>query len=298
MMFPREGMTRNNHGPSIERSVMRAFSVIATEKLARRAVRKTYRLMGTFSSKTGFNPVIELPLERFGIDARFRFHLLRRDLTFLFQSFVLHVYERYCKLEPGDVVVDCGAYIGDFTARASKQVGPEGLVLAFEPNPHSYSLCHRNILANRLANVKLYNVALGEKQKTAFLDVDKINPGITKVIDEARGEDGESIPVRPLSEFLTNIDNRPVKLLKMHVEGDAVRILTGSVELLEKKVFQNICVELHPGEEGLPSLLEWYGYECTVEGVYLYASASTSTPRPKTSRKRFGEAQNSPQSAC
>jgi FkbM family methyltransferase len=251
--------------------------LIARRQTARTAIRKVYRLLGAFSSKTGFDPIIELSLSPLGIDARFTFHPLKRDLTFLLQSFVLHVYERHCNLEPGDVVLDCGAYIGDFTTRASKLVGPEGLVLSFEPNPRSYSLCARNIRSNRLTNVKLYNVALGEKPKTAYLSVDRINPGVTRVMDDSSAMAAESVPVRPLSDFLSVIDERPIKLLKMHVEGYAVKILTGSPELLEKKIFQNICAELHHGEEGLPSLLEQYGYRCTVEGVYLYASKQTPT---------------------
>jgi FkbM family methyltransferase len=249
--------------------------VIAGRRQARSAVRKVYRLLGTISSKTGFDPIVELSLSPLGIDARFTFHPLKRDLTFLLQSFVLHVYERHCSLEPGDVVVDCGAYIGDFTTRASKQVGPEGLVLAFEPNPRSYTLCAKNIRANRLTNVKLYNVALGDKPMTASLSVDKINPGVTRVIDDSSTRASETVPVRPLSEFVS-ITDKTIKLLKMHVEGYAVKILTGSPELLEKKLFQNICAELHHGEEGLPSLLERYGYRCTLEGVYLYASNQTS----------------------
>jgi FkbM family methyltransferase len=272
MTLPGKAAVRHKSQSSFGRSITRAFVVIARKKTARNAVRKLYRLLGIFSSKTGFDPIIEISLSPLGIDARFSFHPLKRDLTFLLQSFVLHVYERHCTLEPGDVVVDCGAYIGDFTTRASKLVGPEGLVLAFEPNPRSYSLCARNIRENRLTNVKLFNVALGEKPRTAYLSVDKINPGITRVIDDSSAETAGSVPVRPLSDFLPVVEKRPVKLLKMHVEGYAVKILTGSPELLEQKLFQNVCAELHHGEEGLPSLLAQYGYRCTVEGVYLYAS--------------------------
>jgi FkbM family methyltransferase len=272
MTLPREVANRPGHESSISNFVTRAFILIARKRQARNAVRKVYRLLGTFSSKTGFDPIIELSLRPLGIDARFTFHLLKRDLTFLLQVFVLHVYERHCKLELGDVVVDCGAYIGDFTTRASRLVGPKGLVLAFEPNPKSHSLCARNVRTNRLTNVQLFNVALGEKPSRAYLAIDRINPGVTRVIDDSSGKAAETIPVRPLSEFLLVIDKRPVKLLKMHVEGYAVKILTGSLELLERKLFQNICAELHHGEEGLPALLERYGYRCTVEGVYLYAS--------------------------
>src|SRR5260370_13819735 len=154
MTLQRKVTIHHNQTSSITRSITRAFMVSAGRRQARSAVRKVYRLLGTISSKTGFDPIVELSLSPLGIDARFTFHPLKRDLTFLLQSFVLHVYERHCSLEPGDVVVDCGAYIGDFTTRASRQVGPQGLVLAFEPNPRSDALCAKNILANRLTNGK------------------------------------------------------------------------------------------------------------------------------------------------
>ena len=43
-----------------------------------------------------------------------------------------------CTLLPGDAVIDCGAGIGEFTVLAAKRVGPEGLVLAFEPKPRKF----------------------------------------------------------------------------------------------------------------------------------------------------------------
>ena len=247
------------------------MSTLASAEISRNAVVRLYEVLGAFSSKTGLDPIVDLSLAPLGINARFSFHLLNRDLNFLLQVFVLRVYEKYCPLEPGDVVVDCGAYIGEFTTRASKIVGPKGLVLSFEANPQSYSLCVKNIRANNLTNVKLYNVALGEYAQTGYLKVDKVNLGATRVLDRSTEGTAQTVQVRPLSEFLSPLEDRPIKLLKMNVEGSATKIMTGAPEILERRLFQNLSAELHPGEEGLQALLDKYGYRCTVEGAYLYA---------------------------
>lgn len=257
--------------------VARAVSTLAHRRLARRIVHQIYGLLGTVSGRLGIDPVVEVPLTPLGIKEKFRFHLLRRDLGFLIQVFVLRVYERYCRLEPGDVVIDCGAYIGDFTTRASKLVGDQGLVLSFEPNPQSYSICATNIRANRLENVKLFNTALGQSEHLGQLEVSRKNPGNTKVTSHSGARDDAAIPVRPLSQFMPLTQTRSIKLMKMHVEGAASEILRGATDILDTGRIKNFAVELHPGEEDLAALLEQHGYDCTVEGIYLYASLNHPT---------------------
>jgi FkbM family methyltransferase len=264
----------------LSKSMTKAVSILASIRLARQAVVQVYKAVGAFSSATGIDPVLELPLGPLGVDARFSFHVFNRDINFILQVFVLHIYERHCKLQSGDVVVDCGAYIGDFTTRASRIVGPEGKILAFEANSKTYSICARNIRNNRLMNVELYNVALGDRTRTGYLRVDRINLGATRIVDEDSRGSSQTIEMRTLSEFLPALGGRPIKLLKMNVEGYATKILAGAPELLEGRLFENLAAELHPGEEGLQALLEAHGYQCIMEGPWLYASSPTQEALP------------------
>ena len=274
-MDPRVGPTSPVRFKSgLSKSVAQAVSMLASIKLARQAVVQVYKAVGAFSSATGIDPVLELPLGPLGVDARFSFHVFNRDINFILQVFVLHIYERHCRLQPGDLVIDCGAYIGDFTTRASRIIGPEGKILAFEANPKTYSICKRNIRSNRLGNVQLYNVALGDTTRTGYLKVDRINLGATRIVDEDVGVSNQTVDMRTLSEFLPVLGGRQIKLLKMNVEGYATKILIGAPELLEERLFENLAAELHPGEEGLQSLLEKNGYRCIVEGPWLYASTT------------------------
>ncbi|MEM3406001.1 MAG: FkbM family methyltransferase [Candidatus Pacearchaeota archaeon] len=58
-------------------------------------------------------------------------------------------------LKKGDIVIDAGAYIGLFTLYASKKVGKNGLVIAYEPDPENYKNLLENIKLNKCKNVKL-----------------------------------------------------------------------------------------------------------------------------------------------
>ena len=64
-------------------------------------------------------------------------------------------------LRRGEAFADAGAGIGYFTLLAADLVGPEGRVLALEPNPQSASLLRRNVALNGFAErVTLEEVAL------------------------------------------------------------------------------------------------------------------------------------------
>ncbi len=71
----------------------------------------------------------------------------------------LYFLDRF--LKPGMVVVDCGANCGFYTRVRTRQVGDEGLVLAFEPSSREFARLTANVAHNRLANVRCYRSALG-----------------------------------------------------------------------------------------------------------------------------------------
>lgn len=72
------------------------------------------------------------------------------------------VYAELRSLEPGMAFVDVGANQGLFTLAAGQRVGPEGVVLAFEPDLSTFCDLIRNILENHLSNVFPVNAAISE----------------------------------------------------------------------------------------------------------------------------------------
>lgn len=122
------------------------------------------------------------------------------------------------RTRPGDTVVDVGAYIGTHTIFLSAVAGLK--VISIEPNPESLAILESNIIANHVSDlVELHNVAIGATEGLGSLVVrDKHNMGMTAI------KPGEgSIDIKTLD---TVISDRPVKVLKIDIEGmepDAVR---------------------------------------------------------------------------
>jgi FkbM family methyltransferase len=72
-------------------------------------------------------------------------------------------------LRPGDVCLDIGAHIGYFTLLASRLVGADGHVYAFEPTPATYEALCANLRRNDVQNVTALPVAVGDMQGQAVL---------------------------------------------------------------------------------------------------------------------------------
>src|SRR5882762_7707062 len=66
-------------------------------------------------------------------------------------------------IRPGDVVADIGANIGSHTLLYSQLVGPQGRVIAFEPQPKIFHMLCANLALNGLANVATYQAGVGRE---------------------------------------------------------------------------------------------------------------------------------------
>src|SRR6478609_5383363 len=116
-------------------------------------------------------------------------------------------------------IVDCGANIG-ISVLFFKQLYPDCTIWAFEPNPNSFHLLEKNVLQNRLQNVKLFNCALSSEngQVKFFVPVKKssLNGSSRAGLDESYEAIVESIK---LSDFIKDIKS---DFIKMDIEGDEV----------------------------------------------------------------------------
>ncbi len=70
-------------------------------------------------------------------------------------------------IQPGDLVIDVGAHVGDTTLPYAHLVGKEGVCLALEPNPYTFAVLQKNADINRDSlNIVPLQAAAGEKEET------------------------------------------------------------------------------------------------------------------------------------
>ncbi|MEM3549514.1 MAG: FkbM family methyltransferase [Candidatus Bathyarchaeia archaeon] len=75
-------------------------------------------------------------------------------------------------MKKGATVLDIEAYCGYYSIIASRLVGNEGKVFAFDPHPDNYKLLTRTVSFNKLNNVVPINKAVSDKTGRAKLFLD------------------------------------------------------------------------------------------------------------------------------
>ncbi|MDE3046022.1 MAG: FkbM family methyltransferase [Verrucomicrobiota bacterium] len=148
--------------------------------------------------------------------------ILKRNLQW--DTTAIALIQRYAK--PGTVVIDVGAHIGTLTLCLSKAVGPQGQVLAFEPQPKIFRELIMNLTLNESNNVIARHCALGEKKKKIHLDpVLPDNEGARTI-----GKGSETARMFRLDDFPLN----NVSFIKIDAENYESYILDGAKKTISR----------------------------------------------------------------
>lgn len=142
----------------------------------------------------------------------------------------LRGYLAHYSPKKGDIVIDCGAYIGEFTLYAAKAVGPDGRVIAFEPDPNINKALIANIKLNALDNVTVVNKGLWSRDGVLKFVGDSAR-GYSFVF--AEGSPGAiDVPVVTLDSELARLGVKRVDFIKADIEGAEVEFLKGAANTL------------------------------------------------------------------
>lgn len=148
-------------------------------------------------------------------------------------------------LEPGDVAYDVGGNYGIHSLLMARLVGPTGTVCTFEPHPAIYEACSENIRLNRLANVKVLNVALGDVTgDLPFSPGDHRGAGHIVPHSEAAAF---TVPCRTIDNLVAGGELPPPMFIKIDVEGHEGAVLAGARATLDAHR-PVLAVDLHHPE--------------------------------------------------
>jgi len=152
-------------------------------------------------------------------------------------------------LKLGDTAIDAGAHIGFFTMQMASAVGHTGKVYAFEPFDPNADLLERSIVENRFADrVVCQRAAVGGASGSATLTFpeETLNSGgaylLRDGVSPLTGNQMKTVPVFALDDVPLA---RPVRFIKMDVEGAEPLVVRGARRILQEDR-PIILSELHP----------------------------------------------------
>lgn len=130
-------------------------------------------------------------------------------------------------VRPGDITFDVGCNAGAFAMQMSRQVGPRGLVCAFEASPRIVGRTQHNLVEAACHNVTLYHRAVWHRTG----DFVQIEEGSHLNDRVAEGAGGKGVPTLALDDFIAATGLSP-SFVKMDIEGAEFDALRGCPKLL------------------------------------------------------------------
>lgn len=133
-------------------------------------------------------------------------------------------------VKSGHICVDVGANCGYYTMMMSVLSGEVGMVYSIEPVPATFQILNEVVIANRLGNVKTYQLAIGPFSGTATVmfnrpgDLSACVDGIGVYVDgEATQRSG--VRMMTLDEFVVREQITKLDFLKIDAQGADLTLL-------------------------------------------------------------------------
>lgn len=151
-------------------------------------------------------------------------------------------------MQPGETVLDIGAFLGTYAIMAARWTGPLGRVLAFEPSPASFQILQRHLLMNNLGapRVEARCAAVGARVGRHPLKQFELEPYRNQIV--ADDADGSTVMVD-----IVTVDSvcarwtRVPDWIRLDVQGLEFDVLEGAREVIHAgRGRLKIIAEMHP----------------------------------------------------
>ena len=196
-----------------------------------------------------------------------------------FDNTILALIKRHVK--NGDVTIDCGAQKGYVSLHLAQAVGATGKVYAFEPDWRSSALLRENIKINKMDNILIRELALGDKEENTEFFLSSQLGWSTRYPNEAASKtitQAVVVQVKTLDKIFAEesvaLRKKQLSLIKIDCEGSEERVLRG-MEVTLKKNSPLIWMEINKrslskagtSKEAIVSLLSSFGYQVAIPQI-------------------------------
>ncbi len=152
------------------------------------------------------------------------------------------------QVTPGSVVVDVGANIGQYALMAAASTGPQGRVLAVEPNLGLHARILRNLALSKVTNIELISRRARRSRGRRGAHGAERRPALGTLASVTATHEPSikyKVPIRRLDSLSCQADHRQrLSVMKVDVEGWELEVFVGGRETLaavKPVVFGNQC---------------------------------------------------------
>ncbi len=179
------------------------------------------------------------------------------DLCVIDEIYSKNAYGPAEAISEAEVVVDAGGHIGVFALWAARRVGPRGRVLVCEPSPNNLDLLRKKIKMGRLAQITLFDCALGEQEGEAELYVAhrSSDNSLADTLMPTAGRKAVRVAMRKLDSIVAREKLSRIDHLKIDVEGAELMVLRGAQSCLG--ITHRVILEAHPEKLDCAEVLAW-----------------------------------------
>ncbi|MEM6792450.1 MAG: FkbM family methyltransferase [Acidobacteriota bacterium] len=151
----------------------------------------------------------------------------------------------------GATVLDVGAHAGFYTLLLARAVGPEGRVVAFEPQPDLAAAVRQALAINGLSGrARVEGLAAGDRDGEITLHRPGDRGRTTAGAPPAGGSDSFTLPMVRLDRWIEEQLDEPPALIKMDIEGAEWLALEGLEGTLVGGSAPRLLIEMHPQQIG------------------------------------------------
>ncbi|HLY12392.1 MAG TPA: FkbM family methyltransferase [Planctomycetota bacterium] len=180
------------------------------------------------------------------------------DTFAIMESLYHHLYSRRFyddefRIDPEDVVVDIGGYVGSFALPAAR-LATRGRIYSFEPSPSNYEQFVKNLALNQLPNVKVFNQGVASSDRKITLFLDNMNPASNSIYlrtDQNRGNNYVEKEAVSLAAIFAREGIARCDFLKIDCEGAEYEILMNLDRSMLDRIGKIACEYHQPAYYGV-----------------------------------------------
>lgn len=142
-------------------------------------------------------------------------------------------YQHFYKVQPNDVVIDAGANCGHLSIFFSKLAGPNGKIIAFEPDKFNIERIESNIKLNDglASNIKIEDLLLWDKNELIdFYEAGTVGSSAVWMPDNEHCVKKQAVRI---DDWVIENNVQKLDFIKMDIEGAEIEALDGCIKTIE-----------------------------------------------------------------